>query len=108
MNFLNFALILEITKRNENLNILMGSIIIGSFLAFLVFGFFQLFFKMLRVPREHRVKALLVGANMAIIVLWYRWLPPVICWDDYVIIFSALSALNTFIFIFKYKYLDKK
>ena len=108
MNFLNFALIFEVTKRNENLNILMGSILMGAFFAFLIFGIFQLCFKILHIPRKHRFKALLVGANMAIVVLFYRWLTSACMgWNDYVMISSALVALNTLIFIFKFKYLDK-
>lgn len=111
MNFLNLALVVEITKRNEILNILMGSIVIGLFSAFLIFAAFQLCFKMFRVPRGYRFKALLVGANMVIIVLSYNWLSScdyVIGWNDYIVIFSELVALNVFIFIFKFKYLDKK
>ena len=107
MNFLNLALIFEITKRSENLNVFIGSVIIGLFMATMIFGAFQLCFKMFHVQSEYRFKALLVGANMTIVVVLCRWLPYVIGWNDYVMIFSALIALNTFIFIFKFKYLDK-
>ncbi|OWK27183.1 MAG: hypothetical protein US76_00835 [Parcubacteria group bacterium GW2011_GWA2_38_13b] len=108
MSFLNLALIFEITKRSENLNILMGSILMGAFFSFLIFGIFQLCFKMLRIPREYRFKALLVGANMVIVVLFYRWLASACMgWNDYTMAFSAFVALNTLIFIYKFKYLDK-
>ncbi|MEK7627243.1 MAG: hypothetical protein AAB397_01520 [Patescibacteria group bacterium] len=100
MHFLNLALIFEITKRSGSVDIIAGNIFIGLLFALLVFGWFQFIFRILRIPREHRFKALLVGANMAVIVLLYHY-------NYHTAMFSALATLNALIFIFKFKYLDK-